>query len=176
MICTVITSFWSDRAQTRSPFILAGFSVTAIGYIAQLVIPEPRLPGLTYAFMFVVAAGFFSPFLCIVCWIGNNLAPSSKRAVGMALCICLGALGGIVGSNVFLAREAPHYTTGYGACLGFSLAAILMTVIIRIAIQRENVRRERRIDDEGEDSIRAQYTEQQLMDMGDKSPFFRYTL
>jgi hypothetical protein len=52
---------------------------------------------------------------------GNNLAPSWKRAVGMAFVNSGGNLGGLVGSNIFLDSEAPHYPVGYGICVSPSL-------------------------------------------------------
>lgn len=100
MILTLVFAWWSDKVEQRSPFIMGGYSIACIGFIAELAIPHPNLPGLTYAFLFVVAAGLYAPFICIVCIIGNNLAPSSKRAVGMALLISVGNMGGICGSNV----------------------------------------------------------------------------
>jgi hypothetical protein len=84
MILTLVFAWASDKMQQRSPFIMLGYSIASVGFIAELAIPHPKLPGLTYAFLFVVAAGLYAPFICIVCIIGNNLAPSSKRAVGMA--------------------------------------------------------------------------------------------
>ncbi|KAK0367005.1 hypothetical protein LTR02_012057 [Friedmanniomyces endolithicus] len=176
MIMVLIFAFWSEHVQQRSPFIMAGFSIAAIGFIGQLVIPHPGLPGLTYGFLFPVAAGLYCPFIQIVCWIGNNLAPSSKRAVGMALLISVGNFGGLAGSNIFLASEKPKYPTGFGTGLGISIAAILMAIVLRISCQRENERRRVMIEQEGEDAIRARYGEQQLLEMGDKSPFFIYTL
>lgn len=48
---------------------------------------------------------------------GNNLAPSWKRAVGMAFVNSGGNLGGLVGSNIFLESQAPTYPLGYGLCV-----------------------------------------------------------
>lgn len=70
MIMTIIFAFWSDRVQTRSPFIMAGFGIAAAGFIGQLAIPHTRLPGLTYGYLSPVAAGLYCPFIHIVCWIG----------------------------------------------------------------------------------------------------------
>ena len=65
---------------------MGGFGIAVVGFIAELAIPHPRMAGVTYFFLFLVAAGLYCPFVCIVTLIANNLAPSSKRAVGMALC------------------------------------------------------------------------------------------
>lgn len=93
-IATVGVAFWSDYSQQRTPFIMGGFTVAVIGFIGELAIPHPRLPGVTYFFLFFIAIGLYCPFVCIVTLIANNIAPSSKRAVGMALLISAGNLGG----------------------------------------------------------------------------------
>jgi hypothetical protein len=51
-----------------------------------------------------------------------------------------------------------------------------MAYVLRKYFQRENRKRDELLDREGEAGIRAKYTDQELVDMGDKSPFFRYTL
>lgn len=94
----------------------------------------------------------------------------------MALLISVGNFGGIAGSNIYLASEKPKYPAGFGTGLGISIAAILMAIVLRISCRRENERRRKMIEEEGEDAIRARYGEQQLLEMGDKSPFFIYTL
>ncbi|KAL1954411.1 hypothetical protein VTO42DRAFT_1181 [Malbranchea cinnamomea] len=175
-IVTMAFAIFSDKHQQRTPFIMAGYCISTAGFIAQLAIPKPRLPGLTYGFLFVVAAGLYSPFTSIVSLIGNNLAPSSKRAVGMALLISVGNWGGIAGSNIYLARQAPKYPVGFGVSLAISVIAVIVAYILRISYRRINVERDRLLAEEGEATIRAKYTEQELLDMGDLSPFFRYTM
>ncbi|CAK7216239.1 hypothetical protein SCUCBS95973_002744 [Sporothrix curviconia] len=172
----VVFAWLSDRLQQRTPFIIAGFALASIGFVAELAIPHPRMTGVSYFFLFLIAGGLFSPFMCIVCLIGNNLAPSSKRAVGMAVLISVGNLGGICGSNIFLAKQAPRYQAGYGTCLGICLAGIVAAYILRVAYARENTRRDALVEGQTEEQLRAQYTEQQLLDLGDQSVYFRYTL
>ena len=52
----------------------------------------------------------------------------------------------------------------------------MMAFVLRIAFSRENAKRRKMLEEEGEDAIRARYSDQELLDMGDKSPFFIYTL
>jgi len=176
MLLTLIFAFWSDRVQQRTPFIMCGLSIAVVGFIAELAIPHPRMPGVTYFFLFLVAGGLYCPFTCIVTLIANNLAPSSKRAVGMALLISVGNMGGICGSNIYIAKEAPKYPAGFGTSLAVCVAGIISTGILRISFQRENKKRDEFLAREGEEGIKAKYTEQELLDMGDRSPFYRYTL
>jgi hypothetical protein len=94
----------------------------------------------------------------------------------MALLISVGNWGGIAGSNIYLSRQAPKYPVGFGVSLAMAVIAIAVAYFLRVAFRRENRKRDARLAVEGEDAIRAKYTEQELLDMGDKSPFFRYTL
>lgn len=90
----------------------------------------------------------------------------------MAHLISMGNLGGIAGSNIFLAREAPHYWTGYGFILAVDCCALAICLFLRFKIKHINAQRD--LINEGE--VRSKYSEQELLEMGDRSPFFRYTL
>lgn len=61
-------------------------------------------------------------------------------------------------------------------CLAVSVAAIITAFCLRLAYAAENRKRKQLLDEMGEDAIRARYTDQELLDLGDKSPFFIYTL
>ncbi|KIW54648.1 hypothetical protein PV05_06996 [Exophiala xenobiotica] len=176
LLATVIVAFWSDRVQQRTPFLMGGFAIAVVGFIAELAIAHPKMPGVTYFFLFLVAIGLYCPFTCVVTLVANNLAPSSKRAVGMALLISVGNMGGICGSNIYFSAEAPDYPTGFGVCLAICVLSIISAYILRVAYRRENKRRDEYVAQEGEAAIKARYTEQELLDLGDRSPFYRYTL
>ncbi|OJD38568.1 retrograde regulation protein 2 [Diplodia corticola] len=172
-IATIIVSYWADRRQKRWPFIAGPFCVAAGGFLGLLCIPHPRLPGLTYALLFCVPAGVYPPLIGVLAWVGNNLAPSWKRAVGMALLISVGNLGGAVGCNVYLEAEAPHYWLGFGFGLGISLAAVAATLVLKVAYERLNAEKEAV---GSEEEVRARWGEEELRRMGDRSPLFRYAV
>ncbi|KAK2739568.1 hypothetical protein FQN57_006530 [Myotisia sp. PD_48] len=175
-IVTLTFAYISDRYEARTPIILAGLTTAAVGFIALLAIPHPKYPGLTYAMLFLVASGIYSPFPSMCCLVANNLAPSSKRAVGTAVLIMGANWGGIIGSNIYRAAEKPRYPTGFGVSLTVLITGFVATLILRAAFKQENKRRDAYMAEHGEEAIRSKYTEQELLDMGDKSPFFRYTL
>lgn len=86
-------------------------------------------------------------------------------------------MGAIAGSNVYIAREAPVYHLGFGASLAFTSVGIIMACVLRVAYGMENKRRERWVAElGGEEGVKSSYSEQELLDMGDRSPFFRYAL
>ncbi|KAM6530080.1 hypothetical protein FALCPG4_008205 [Fusarium falciforme] len=167
---TLFFAYMADRRRNRWMFIIIPFSIGLVGFVGLLSIPHPRLPGLTYAFLFCIPSGLYPAVIGCVSWVGNNLAPSFKRAIGMALLMTIGNLGGAVGSNIFLAKQAPHYWLGYGFSLGILLLGVVCTLILRFAVKSINKKR----DLIPEADILSRYTEDELMEMGDKSPLFRY--
>jgi hypothetical protein len=170
--------------------VIGPYCVAVIGFIVLRALPHPKYPGATYGMLFPVAAGIYSPLCGAISWngkftshsfhiirmlttrIANNLAGSWKRAIGMAIQISIGNLGGAIGSNIYLANQAPKYPLGYGLSLGVIVLAIVSAVILRVALARINKKR----DEMDVDAIMEKYSEVELMDMGDASPLFRYTL
>jgi MFS family permease len=195
VILILFFAFLSDRYQVRWIFIVIPYGIAACSLIAQLAIPHPKYPGVTLGFLFGIAGGLYAGFPPMIAWAANNVAPSSKRAVAMvsyssvhhscfhaanpmkALLISVGNMGAIAGSNVYLAREAPVYHLGFGASFAFTAFAIIVTCVLRVAYGRENKRRDRLVEElGGEVGVKARYSEQELLDMGDRNPFFRYAL
>jgi ABC-type transport system involved in cytochrome bd biosynthesis fused ATPase/permease subunit len=90
----------------------------------------------------------------------------------MALFISIGNVGGIIGSNIFLANEAPHYWTGYGFSLAITVCAILATIGLRKSYQIANKHR----DSTSDTQIEENYSAEELVKLGDRSPRYRYVL
>lgn len=105
-------------------------------------------------------------------WCINNLAGPEKRNSGVAFLVTLGNLGGFLGSWVFLNTESPAYPTGFGTCLSFAGAGLICTIALEFLYKRHNKRWENHTRDE----IEQMYTAEQLEDMGDRSPLFKYIL
>ncbi|KAF4450077.1 retrograde regulation 2 [Fusarium albosuccineum] len=167
---TIFFARLADKRQTRWLFIIISFSISTVGFIGLLAIPHPALPGLTYAFLFCIPARLYPAVIGCISWVGNNLAPSFKRAIGMALLMTIGNLGGAVGSNIFLAQQEPHYWLGYGFSLGILICGVISTLVLRIATTRINKARDQMPVEE----VLAKYSEEELIQMGDKSPLYRY--
>jgi dipeptide/tripeptide permease len=94
----------------------------------------------------------------------------------MALFISVGNMGSIMGSNIYLAQQQPTYPLGFGLSMAMLCLAICMAIFLRFAYAAENKKRDALLAELGEEGVRAMYTEDQLVEMGDKSPFFRYSL
>ncbi|CAG9991041.1 unnamed protein product [Clonostachys byssicola] len=172
VISTLVFARLADKKKYRWPCIVTPFGIAFCGFIALLSIPHPRFPGLTYAFLFTIPAGVYPPLVGILAWSGNNLSPTWKRAVGMALLISLGNLGGAIGSNIFIEQQKPRYPLGYGFCLGICGAAIICVTVLKYSWKRENKKR----DAMDEAEIHSRYSTQELLELGDKSPLYRYVI
>lgn len=105
-------------------------------------------------------------------WNVSNTPNPTKRAVGIGYLICMGNVGGLIGSFIYQEKEAPRYETGYGNSLAFVSAGIIACLVLEFSLYTLNQKKARLSEEE----VRQQYTDEQLADMGEKSPLFRYQL
>lgn len=152
---TIVFARLADKRRTRWLFIVIPYCIALVGFAAIIGISNAGLPGLTYFFLFFITGGLYPSIIGCISWVGNNLAPDYKRAIGMAFLMTVGNLGGAVGSNIFLEREAPHYWLGYGFSMGIIVVAIAATVVLRFVTVAINKKR----DAIPEEEIRAQYSQ-----------------
>lgn len=90
----------------------------------------------------------------------------------MAFVTTMANLGGSIGANIYLQEQAPRYPLGFGFSLGVLVAGISSALIMRALLQKENSKREQ-MDPQ---NVKEIYSEQQLLDMGDNSPLYRYVI
>ena len=92
-----------------------------------------------------------------------------KRSIATAMQIGLGNAGGIVASNVFITNQSPRYPVGYGVSLAMLLMCGVMCTVFYFGLKAENRKR----NGGGRD---YRFTENDLDNMGDDHPEFRFTL
>ena len=126
----------------------------------------------------------------------NNTSGHYKRAVSVALSVTLGDCGGIIAGNVYRLRDHPRYLLGReyisydlvyyphyiadcrrsidGLELLFICIGLILTPIVTLTYWRINKKRELLMREAGEKGIK--YTPEELRNLGDRAPDFRYTL
>ncbi|TFK52785.1 MFS general substrate transporter [Heliocybe sulcata] len=171
-IVLLIMAVWSDRIKKRSPFIFVGLIMSFIGFLINIT---DAPVGVKYLGTFFCVGGCYSAFTGVVSWLSNNLAGQYKRAVGVALQIGMGGFAGAIASNMYRTQDAPRYVLGHGLELmlvGLGLICVPLTVLnyIRINAQRDTAQKEMM------EGGRVKYSAEELKEMGDKSPDFRYTI
>ncbi|KZS88571.1 MFS general substrate transporter [Sistotremastrum niveocremeum HHB9708] len=171
-IVLLVFSFWSDRIKMRAPFIYAGLLMLLIGFSIQIADVSH---GAKYFGTFFCVAGSYAAFPAVVAWLGNNLAGQYKRGVGMAMHIGIGNFAGAIASNIFRTQDAPRYILGHGLELMFVGIGLICVPIAVLLYKRINANRDQAMMALGEGG-KMNYTPEELREMGDRAPDFRYSL
>ncbi|KAK2608983.1 hypothetical protein QQS21_002463 [Conoideocrella luteorostrata] len=174
-ISSVLFGWLSDRFQWRMPFVAVPLSLIFIGYAIVMGFKGElggSHTGPGYFALILTCVGIYPVQPAGSSWAANNLAPAGRRAIGVAFNICMGNIGGIIGSYMYLDKEAPQYMTGYSLSVAFGATGVIVALLLEGSYKWGNERKSK----VSEEEIRAKYAEDDLLRMGDKSPLFRYTL
>ncbi|BCS29278.1 uncharacterized protein APUU_70848A [Aspergillus puulaauensis] len=164
----------ADKLRWRMPIIVTGQTFSIIGFAILFALAENIESNIPACYFGVVLAciGLYPILPGTNAWTSNNLAGARKHAMGIAFMISIGNTGGLVGSFIYLEKEAPKYPTGFGSSLGFAAAGIAASTVLELRFWYVN-RRNARI---GRDQIQQMYSAEELQVMGDRSPLFKYML
>ncbi|KAJ5022092.1 major facilitator superfamily domain-containing protein [Bipolaris maydis] len=173
-ISALLSSLLADRFTWRMPFIASGQALLIVAYAILFAKAEAIKDNVAvcYFAVHVACIGLYPILPGCNAWTINNLAGPEKRAVGIATMICIGNLGGIVGSFIFQEKESPKYETGFGSSLSFAAAGLVCAFTLEFLFFRINKKNAEKTEEEW----RAIYTPAQLEKMGDRSPLFKYHL
>ena len=105
-------------------------------------------------------------------WNIANMPCPTKRAIGIGYLVCVGNIGGLIGSYIYIEDEKPRYPTGFGSSLAFASAGIAACLVLEYALWKLNKKKEGKSEEEW----REIYSDEQLERLGEKSPLFRYAL
>lgn len=174
---TLAMAFVSDRLARRSPFLIGAMCTIILGFgpIVGLMasgtgMTDKKVPvivGLVFAITGVLPIAPMAGS-----WLSNNIVSSGRRAVALAFTMAFGAIGGFTGSFMYNTDDGSTSPLGFHLSLGLAIAGLLVAVALALSYRRENKRRMNMSEEE----VAASYTEAELMDLGEKSPLFRYTL
>lgn len=123
-----------------------------------------------YIFICFSVIGNFATSPLIIAWGNNNTAPAGRRAMVSAFLNTVCNFGGIVGSFMYLNKEAPVYNTGNGISIAAGVLGCACAVVLHMVWKRANWKNEER----NEDEVRSTYSDDELLSLGDRSPLFRY--
>lgn len=173
-ISAYVFSIIADRLRWRMPIIITGQLLVIIGFCVLYSLADDIQNNIPVCYFAVVLAciGLYPIIPGTNAWTSNNLAGARKQAMGIAFMISIGNCGGLVGSFIYLEREAPKYPTGFGSSFAFAVAGVLASVALELRFWYINKRNAKMSKEE----IHEKYTDEELQLMGDRSPLFRYTL
>ncbi|TFK23509.1 MFS general substrate transporter [Coprinopsis marcescibilis] len=173
-IATIAGGWAADRAKQRGLFMI-GFCFTAI--IGFVMLISTDLPGVQYVGTFLTVCGIYPNVPMGVAWNGNNIGGSTKRAVGIAMHVGFGNLGGVIAGFAYRSAEGPRYFAGHGLLIATTTMSMFLSLFMHLYLRKENERRDAiwreqnlTIDSYTEDMKTAE------REKGDNASFFRYTL
>ena len=168
-VVTLSIAILSDKLCHRYGFAMLGIAVATVGYGILLATDSVAVPVRYFALYMVTVGGYITQPI-VLAWLANNMGGHYKRSISTAMQIGLGNAGGIVASNIFISNEAPSYPVGYGVSLGMLWLCGIACTILFIGLRLENRKRER-----GGRDDRYTLDRDELENLGDDHPRFRYT-
>ncbi|KAI1781493.1 MFS general substrate transporter [Hypoxylon cercidicola] len=165
------------RNNLRMWFMINSNIPPFVGFLLIAMLPnEPRYKWTKWGASFMTSSFIVATFLS---WsiIPSNVGGRTKRTVIMAFSFLGYCSGNMVGSQIFLAKDAPRYipaTIVCAGCLGLQMLVVLMW---RIVLVRRNNRRDRRmrelgVSEEERVKLGKELGEKDCTDLD--NPFFRY--
>ncbi|KAH7887035.1 major facilitator superfamily domain-containing protein [Phlebopus sp. FC_14] len=163
----LISSYTSDRLQSRGIFIFFWCTLGAIGYM--ILLGTTHKQNVQYFAIFCVTSGTFAALGLILAWFTHNLGSETKRAAGMPLFGAIGQCGSILGSHLYPLTEGPAYSFLLTVSGALMFLAALFALILTISYRWDNKRRNEQY---GEPDLDERVDTSEL---ADKAPGFRYT-
>lgn len=168
-ILTLSVALISDRAKHRFGFAFSGCCISTIGYVI-LLNQEHVSTGVKYFALYTIISGGYIAQPILIGWLSNNMSGHYKKAIASAVQIGFGNCGGFVASNIFVTSEAPYYRTGYGTSLGLLWVTGVCSVIFLLILRRDN-----RLREEGKRDHLLELSENEVTNLGDSHPHFRFS-
>ncbi|EFE41830.1 MFS transporter, putative [Trichophyton verrucosum HKI 0517] len=167
-ITYLIIAWFSDRWQKRAVFTIAFTCVTILGY--GLLISDTS-SGVHYFGCFLVACGVYVAVGLPTAWLPTNLPRFGKRAFATGLQLTLGNTSGIVTPFLYPHHTAPRYVMGHAVTLALAGLSVLIYGFMWFHYSRINKARA-----EGKEDYKIEgMTHEEVQEMGDRNPQFRYS-
>ncbi|KAK6207162.1 hypothetical protein LQW54_007479 [Pestalotiopsis sp. IQ-011] len=167
---TLVTAYLSDRFRHRYGFIMLGCLIATVGY--SLLLHQTGLrQGPRYAALFLVSLGGNMATPMSLAWLSNNVSGRWKRAFSSGIQVTIGNLSGVIGTNVFVQNNASKYKTGYAASMSMLWLGAVSATAMFVGLWIENRKRAA-----GKRDHRLALPDEQVKNMGDHHPSFRFAL
>ncbi|KAG5978728.1 hypothetical protein E4U55_006012 [Claviceps digitariae] len=163
------TAWLSDRFQMRGLFCVLFGSVSVVGYAILLA---DVAAGVHYFACFLVAAGLYIVVGLPLAWLPNNSPRYGKRTTSTGLQLTFGNAAGVMSAFIYPNPDQPRYIRGHAVSLALVGTSTAIYGFLWFWYWRENGRRDRGIMREEHRAM----SEEELAELGDESPRFRYTI
>ncbi|SAM00621.1 hypothetical protein [Absidia glauca] len=136
-VFVLLSGYLTDRTNYRTPLLLIGFAVMALGYILLLIVHDPWV---LYGSLFVVTSGVGIVAAPTVGWSSVNFPNPTIRAVAVASVVMIGNFGSVLASFLYPTANAPHHFFGNAFCLGSATLGFITSGLTGFFLYRANRR------------------------------------
>ncbi|KAG7914512.1 hypothetical protein KL927_004706 [Ogataea polymorpha] len=145
-VLSLLLSFISDRTSMRGIFCIGANAYTLIftGVLYGLKKAGNTDKWLLFAMITLVNSGNSLSQGFNNAWLSVNARSSTKRSVGLALCVTGSNLGGILGQAMFKSKDAPNYIPGFRAITELAGGAVIWSILVTADYWYANVRLDRK--------------------------------
>lgn len=168
-ITYLIVAWLSDRFQRRSLFSCIFCVVSVVGY-GILISDTPS--GVHYFGALLVAMGLYVAVGLPLAWLPTNLPRYGKRTFATGLQLTFGNVSGVMSPFLYKTAEGPRYVRGNTVTLALVAFGGIVWGLMWVYYHTQNRRRAQGKDD---DKI-AGMSEEDVQEMGEKSPRFVYSI
>jgi len=168
-IVYIISCWASDRLQVRGPFTMGAFFVAIVGYAMLISNGDVAVK---FAGTFIVACGCYTSVGLGFAWLASNNPRYGKRAYASGMQITIGNSAGVAAPFLFADSTEPRFIPGYSASIATLAVGMCIHAVMSYWFHKQNKNRAAGKEDwkmEGK-------TPEEVADMGDLNPLYRYTI
>ncbi|KAJ5752431.1 Major facilitator superfamily domain general substrate transporter [Penicillium odoratum] len=142
VIPVLLTSLAGDYYRKRGPFIVFNALCLIAGFL-MFGLPQSKQVAVRYIGTFLATGAYVSNWAALNAFQANNVAGQWKRAATSAAVTAFNGLGGVAGSYIVRAQEAPRYQTAVWVSIGSHILMILLVAAFAVyfhAMNRQQAR------------------------------------
>ncbi|KAJ5578604.1 uncharacterized protein N7459_007568 [Penicillium hispanicum] len=170
-----ISGYLASRFRGVRHFIMiGGLLVALLGAVLIFALPDSNRVGRLLGYYLLV--GFSVTFVVAMTLVQSNVAGRTKKTMFTSSFFVSYCVGNLIGPQLFFAREAPRYQSGFASMIVCFAAQIAIVGLMYVLNARENKRRDR-LHGNAPELDQAAVVSAGLSDMTDmQNPHFRYVL
>ncbi|KAE8148494.1 major facilitator superfamily domain-containing protein [Aspergillus avenaceus] len=167
-IAYLLVAWISDRTQRRGLFICIFSAISVVGY--GILISDSS-SGVHYFGALLIALGLYVAVGLPLAWLPTTLPRYGKRTFATGLQLTFGNISGVMSPFLYKNDEAPRFVTGNAVTLALVGFAGVVYGLMWYYYRQKNLRRVQGFEDEKV----AGMTDDEIAELGDKSPRFIYS-
>lgn len=144
-VVVLVTTYFSDRNRTRSPYLITHALLSSISYLAIAATGHFHTHFSTkthvvirYLCVYPATSGFFSAISLILAWTMDNRVANEGKGTSVAILNLIGQCGPLLGTRLYPESDGPWYIRGMAVCSFFMLLVAVLAFTLRIILKRAN--------------------------------------